>query len=161
VNRPRRSPEQVDGPHHLQAATSSDRHGVQEAAERDQRRNQVSAGFLIPAWALARLHNDPRSPMHKYRKDLRGRDTDLYKVLLNMCVAALPSETGPVRAPTSDVGEYSNQLTTAQAAAELNVTQRQVVRLIETGHLTSRRTGRGPHLVDASEVEALRAMRAS
>jgi excisionase family DNA binding protein len=109
---------------------------------------RIGGGYWLPGWAVRRLHADPRSPINRYRKDLRGRDAELYRVMTNLCLVALQPETRPNDAPKSDIDAHSNQLqlTTAQAAAELNMTQRQVVRLIETGRLGSRRTGRGPHL---------------
>jgi hypothetical protein len=42
---------------------------------------QIGGGYWLPGWAVRRLHADPRSPLNRYRRDLRGRDAELYRVM--------------------------------------------------------------------------------
>jgi excisionase family DNA binding protein len=119
--------------------------------------------YLVPGWALARLHRDPRSGLNDYRRTVRGEDHDLDAVLRGMCLAAIHHDErhqvaarGQVSADTSATAPPSTgRLTTAQAAEELRLSPRTVRRHVAEGRLRADRDGYA-YSIDRDELDRYR-----
>lgn len=120
---------------------------------------EVGDGVWVPGWALAAMHG-PRSPLHQWRRELRGSDPRLYAALAALCIAAQhhAATSGQDQAPYAAPQRSSTQLTTDQVATRLGISRRSVNRLIEQGLLRAERPGFG-WLVPAAEVDRYRAAR--
>jgi hypothetical protein len=72
---------------------------------------QIGGGYWLPGWAVRRLHADPRSTLNRYRRDLRGRDAELYRVMTTL------SRRSPVRNRTNRSAEIGHCRTLEPASA--------------------------------------------
>jgi excisionase family DNA binding protein len=115
----------------------------------------TAACYLLPSWALVKLHADPRSPLHEWRRQLRTRDPELHQVLAEMCLAAIRhaervSDKGRTSRSMPDSG--TRLVTTQQAAERVGCTPRSITRAIGNGTLKSTKVGR-MHLIDPNELQ--------
>lgn len=108
---------------------------------------------VVPGALAARLWRVAR--LDEVRVAANGRDPALYELLVAIKQAAMraSSEVGSEPVPTSEPRPLSELITTQQAAERLNVTPRQVVKLLATGRLNGERDHDGRSwLIDPASV---------
>jgi excisionase family DNA binding protein len=123
---------------------------------------EIGGGYWLPGWAVHALHTVPGTPLNAWRREVRTRDPQLYRVLVALCETAIHHDaqtaSGQVSAPTTATDPPSRCLTTSQAAERLGVSPRTLRRLIEGGVLHASRPGYG-WLIAEEEVNNYRAQR--